>query len=108
MSLFLPIRLQCWFGLDSYSSAPVYQCVFVSLYFRLQCFKSAWIATVLHEGFHFPDDYSHFQSVQLINGKDVQWTLGALVYKTRFFPLRSVNHGFYYSESYYRDCRLYS
>ena len=65
--------------------ADYYAGVFVV---RMQCFKSAWIATVLHEGFLFPAHYSHFTSTQLIRGQDVQWTLGALVYKTRYFPLR--------------------
>ena len=58
---------------------------------RYQCFKSAWIATVLHDGFGFPKTYKHFTSTQLIDGREVQWTLGALLFKTRFFPLRSVN-----------------
>ena len=55
--------------------------VYVCVWFRMQCFKSAWIATVLHDGFHFPQHYSHFTSTQLIRGQDVQWTLGALVTK---------------------------
>ena len=41
-------------------------------------------------GFDFPASYSHLTSAQLVNGKDVGWTLGALLYKTRFLPLRDV------------------
>ncbi|XP_064600465.1 ectonucleoside triphosphate diphosphohydrolase 4-like isoform X2 [Liolophura sinensis] len=58
--------------------------------FRLQCFKSAWIHAVLHDGFKFPTTYTNFRSAQLVNGKDVQWTLGALIYRTRFIPLREI------------------
>ncbi|KAK6166986.1 hypothetical protein SNE40_022172 [Patella caerulea] len=58
--------------------------------FKTQCFKGAWLATVLHEGFQFPEDYKNLIAAQLINKKDVQWTLGALIYRTRFLPLRDI------------------
>ncbi|ESO90324.1 hypothetical protein LOTGIDRAFT_123541 [Lottia gigantea] len=58
--------------------------------FSNQCFKGAWLATVLHEGFKFPEDYKHLVTAQLINNKDVQWTLGALLYRTRYLPLRDI------------------
>lgn len=58
--------------------------------FKYECIKSAWMSVMLHKGFQFPVDYSHFQSAQLIEGKDVQWTLGAIVYRTRFLPLRDL------------------
>lgn len=57
---------------------------------RYQCFKSAWMYQVLHEGFHFPYDYSHLQTAQLVYDREVQWTLGAILYKTRFLPLRDL------------------
>lgn len=57
---------------------------------RLECFKSAWITTVLHKGLKFPENYRHFQSAQYINSKDVQWTLGALLHRTRYLPLRDL------------------
>lgn len=55
---------------------------------RFQCFKSAWMTQVFHKGLLFPITYKKFTSAQLVNGKDVGWTLGALIYKTRFLPLR--------------------
>ena len=58
--------------------------------FKYQCFKSAWMTTVLHKGLRFPDGYKGLKTVQLINGKEVQWSLGALLYRTRFLPLRNM------------------
>ncbi|XP_003218500.1 ectonucleoside triphosphate diphosphohydrolase 7 [Anolis carolinensis] len=57
---------------------------------KYQCFKSAWMHQVLHEGFHFPKDYSSLRTAQLIYDREVQWTLGAILYKTRFLPLRDI------------------
>lgn len=57
---------------------------------KYQCFKSAWMYQVLHEGFHFPYDYPHLQTAQLVYDREVQWTLGAILYKTRFLPLRDL------------------
>lgn len=59
-----------------------------SLIFRFQCFKAAWMTTVLHKGLKFPPSYHMLRSVQLINHREVQWTLGALLHRTRFLPLR--------------------
>lgn len=58
--------------------------------FKYQCFKSAWMTTVLHDGLKFPKSYKGLTTVQLIDGKEVQWTLGALLYRTRFLPLRDM------------------
>ena len=58
--------------------------------FTTQCFKSAWVYTVLHSGFLFGLDTSNFASVQSINGSEVHWTLGALLEKTRKVPLRKI------------------
>ncbi|XP_059083836.1 ectonucleoside triphosphate diphosphohydrolase 7-like isoform X2 [Tigriopus californicus] len=71
-----------------------------------QCFKSNWLTVALHEGFDFPDTYSHLSAApETVNGKVVHWTLGALLYRTRFLPLRAieskaqerVHHGPYHS-----------
>lgn len=43
---------------------------------------------VLHEGFQFPLDYPSLRTAQLVYDREVQWTLGAILYKTRFLPLR--------------------
>lgn len=43
---------------------------------------------VLHEGFRFPLDYPSLRTAQLVYDREVQWTLGAILYKTRFLPLR--------------------
>lgn len=58
--------------------------------FKYQCFKSAWMTTVLHKGLRFPSGYKGLKTAQLINGKEVQWSLGALLYRTRFLPLRDM------------------
>jgi len=55
-----------------------------------ECFKVAWISTVLHSGLKMPKTYKNYQSAFSINHNLVQWTLGALLYRTRFFPLRTI------------------
>ncbi|XP_067156202.1 ectonucleoside triphosphate diphosphohydrolase 7 [Apteryx mantelli] len=57
---------------------------------KYQCFKSAWMYQVLHQGFHFPLDYPSLRTAQLVYDREVQWTLGAILYKTRFLPLRDL------------------
>ncbi|XP_028651505.1 ectonucleoside triphosphate diphosphohydrolase 7-like [Erpetoichthys calabaricus] len=57
---------------------------------KYQCFKSAWMYEVLHTGFKFPKDYSSLKTAQLVYDKEVQWTLGAILFKTRFLPLRDL------------------
>uniref|UniRef100_UPI003590127E ectonucleoside triphosphate diphosphohydrolase 4 isoform X1 n=1 Tax=Myxine glutinosa TaxID=7769 RepID=UPI003590127E len=57
-----------------------------------QCFKSAWVYNILHEGFSFPDNYTGLYTAQLVYDREVQWTLGAIIYRTRFLPLRDINH----------------
>ncbi|XP_075676516.1 ectonucleoside triphosphate diphosphohydrolase 7-like [Dermatophagoides pteronyssinus] len=60
-----------------------------------QCFKSSWIFTILHSGFRMPRNYQKFRSISMLNDEPVQWTLGALIFRTRFFPLRTLDqqHG---------------
>ena len=48
------------------------------------------MSLVLHNALGFPTDHSLFQSANEIRGRNVQWTLGALLYRTRFMPLRCV------------------
>lgn len=55
---------------------------------RYQCFKSAWVYEVFHSGFSFPRDYENLKTALLVYDKEVQWTLGAILYRTRFLPLR--------------------
>lgn len=57
---------------------------------KYQCFKSAWMFEVLHSGFRFPADYGGLRTAQLVYDKEVQWTLGAILFKTRFLPLRDL------------------
>ncbi|XP_030917411.1 ectonucleoside triphosphate diphosphohydrolase 7 [Geospiza fortis] len=57
---------------------------------KYQCFKSAWMYQVLHEGFQFPVDYPSLRTAQLVYDREGQWTLGAILYKTRFLPLRDL------------------
>ncbi|XP_077378754.1 ectonucleoside triphosphate diphosphohydrolase 4 isoform X2 [Festucalex cinctus] len=57
---------------------------------QYQCFKSAWMYEVLHSGFSFPTDYKNLKTVFLVYDKEVQWTLGAILFRTRFLPLRDI------------------
>lgn len=45
---------------------------------HMQCFKAAWVSTVLHEGLQLPRGHNHsiFQSVNDVRGLGVSWTLG--------------------------------
>lgn len=56
--------------------------------FQYQCFKSAWVLAVLHDGHRFPSNYKHFNSVKTLRGEIIQWTYGAMIYRTRYLPLR--------------------
>ncbi|XP_010874293.1 ectonucleoside triphosphate diphosphohydrolase 4 isoform X2 [Esox lucius] len=57
---------------------------------KYQCFKSAWMFEVFHSGFSFPKDYKNLKTALLVYDKEVQWTLGAILYRTRFLPLRDI------------------
>ncbi|KAF5907346.1 ectonucleoside triphosphate diphosphohydrolase 4 isoform X1, partial [Clarias magur] len=54
---------------------------------KYQCFKSAWVYEVFHSGFSFPQGYENLRTALLVYDKEVQWTLGAILYRTRFLPL---------------------
>ncbi|CAL8295445.1 ectonucleoside triphosphate diphosphohydrolase 4 isoform X1 [Gadus morhua] len=57
---------------------------------KYQCFKSAWMHEVFHSGFSFPAEYKNLKTALLVYDKEVQWTLGAILYRTRFLPLRDI------------------
>lgn len=43
---------------------------------------------VFHNGFSFPVNYNSLKTALQVYDKEVQWTLGAILYRTRFLPLR--------------------
>lgn len=43
---------------------------------------------VFHSGFSFPVSYNSLKTALQVYDKEVQWTLGAILYRTRFLPLR--------------------
>lgn len=54
---------------------------------KTQCFKSAWVVVALHQGLAFPENYSRLTAApNSLNGRVIHWTLGALLYRTRFLP----------------------
>ncbi|KFD55364.1 hypothetical protein M514_03704 [Trichuris suis] len=57
---------------------------------RTQCFKAAWAFALLHKGLRFPVNISNFHPVSRMSGHDIQWTLGAVLYRLRHLPLRFV------------------
>ncbi|XP_036884505.1 ectonucleoside triphosphate diphosphohydrolase 4 isoform X2 [Sturnira hondurensis] len=57
---------------------------------KYQCFKSAWMFEVFHSGFSFPVTYKNLKTALQVYDKEVQWTLGAILYRTRFLPLRDI------------------
>ncbi|XP_033945013.1 ectonucleoside triphosphate diphosphohydrolase 4-like [Pseudochaenichthys georgianus] len=82
---------------------------------KYQCFKSAWMFEVLHSGFRFPPDYRSLRTAQLVYDKEVQWTLGAILFKTRFLPLRDLqqetlrqNHPSWLRSSFLYNHHLFS
>jgi len=43
---------------------------------------------VLHDVLGFPLNYHWLTSAQAVNSHQLHWSLGALLYKTKYFPLR--------------------
>ncbi|KFP32404.1 Ectonucleoside triphosphate diphosphohydrolase 4, partial [Colius striatus] len=71
---------------------------------KYQCFKSAWMYEVFHSGFSFPVSYSNLKTALQVYDKEVQWTLGAILYRTRFLPLRDIQQeNFRGSHSHWRS-----
>ncbi|NXI65378.1 ENTP4 diphosphohydrolase, partial [Anseranas semipalmata] len=71
---------------------------------KYQCFKSAWMYEVFHSGFSFPVSYSSLKTALQVYDKEVQWTLGAILYRTRFLPLRDIQQeNFRGSHSHWRS-----
>jgi Golgi nucleoside diphosphatase len=73
----------------------------------LQCFKSAWLYAFLHDGLKFPIDYQRLRSASLVNNNDVQWTLGAILYKTRLIPLKVMNKQILIHSSYHNTKTIF-
>ncbi|XP_053434161.1 ectonucleoside triphosphate diphosphohydrolase 4 isoform X2 [Nycticebus coucang] len=70
---------------------------------KYQCFKSAWMYEVFHRGFSFPINYKNLKTALQVYDKEVQWTLGAILYRTRFLPLRDIQQeGFRASHAHWR------
>lgn len=71
---------------------------------KYQCFKSAWMFEVFHRGFSFPESYGSLKTALQVYDKEVQWTLGAILYRTRFLPLRDIQQeNFRGSHSHWRS-----
>ncbi|NXP11488.1 ENTP4 diphosphohydrolase, partial [Thinocorus orbignyianus] len=71
---------------------------------KYQCFKSAWMYEVFHSGFSFPESYGNLKTALQVYDKEVQWTLGAILYRTRFLPLRDIQQeNFRGSHSHWRS-----
>ncbi|XP_003228948.2 ectonucleoside triphosphate diphosphohydrolase 4 isoform X2 [Anolis carolinensis] len=71
---------------------------------KYQCFKSAWMYEVFHSGFSFPLNYVNLKTALQVYDKEVQWTLGAILYRTRFLPLRDIQQeNFRGSHSHWRS-----
>nr|XP_056716610.1 ectonucleoside triphosphate diphosphohydrolase 4 isoform X1 [Euleptes europaea] len=71
---------------------------------KYQCFKSAWMYEVFHNGFSFPINYGNLKTALQVYDKEVQWTLGAILYRTRFLPLRDIQQeNFRSSHSHWRS-----
>ena len=72
-----------------------------------QCFKSAWVAVAIHEGFHFQDQYSGLTSApNTVNGRVAHWTVGALLYRTRYFPLRYLQQNYNITFNFTKNTNL--
>jgi ectonucleoside triphosphate diphosphohydrolase 4 len=57
---------------------------------KSQCAKSAWMSLILHDGLGFPRDNLHLTTAAEISQHNAHWSLGALLYLTRYLPLREI------------------
>jgi hypothetical protein len=57
---------------------------------RSQCGKSAWMSLILHEGLGFPLQATRLTTAAEISQHNVHWSLGAILYLTRYLPLREI------------------
>lgn len=45
-----------------------------------ECFKASWLLALLNEhGFRMPFNYDKFQTLDRLNGKEIDWTIGAMI-----------------------------
>lgn len=67
-----------WTQLESKWHAHEYPEQVTNSRLQMQCFKSAWMSTILHEGFQLPraSNLTTFQSLNSLRGLSVSWTLG--------------------------------
>lgn len=47
-----------------------------------ECFKATWLLTFLEHGLHMPKQSRNFETVDEVNGKEINWTLGAMIEKS--------------------------
>lgn len=44
-----------------------------------ECFKASWLLTILHDyGFRMPNSYDNFKTVEQLDGREIDWTMGAM------------------------------
>jgi hypothetical protein len=65
-------KLDNWKELKSYSGEE---------YLPEWCFRAAYIAALLQTGYGFPNDTQQIFITDTIQGNDISWTLGAMVYQ---------------------------
>lgn len=47
-----------------------------------ECFKATWLLTILHSsGFRMPQTYDNFRTVDRLNGQEIDWTIGAMLWE---------------------------
>lgn len=47
-----------------------------------ECFKASWLLTMLHNsGFKMPVTYNNFITAERLDGREIDWTLGAMIHE---------------------------